>query len=622
MYIQPNTTIHILKNIPLSRDYENTVYYPNAQQQADAFLKYNKYTLSQYSYQRAQLGSIRVQIKYENLYDCNYLMFKNTSFENKWFYAFIDSVAYVNDNVSEIYYSIDVPQTWAYNYHFLDSFVERRHSATDAMYENTQPEGLELGSEYEQVQSLVTELDSDPHYVIIATQLPSNSYPYVYYNNVDINGIYCGCYVMIHNAERTKATLQLYIDNGLEDSIIAFYTAPCGTTMQTKNVDFTFVNKLAGGYVPKNKKLYTFPFTKLQLTNRSGLSVDYQPEYFTDGKAQFKCVSAAYPQAISRMYPIDYTGGAEGYDNGLIYGAYPTNAFVGSAFAVYWAQNKNNYIATMNSILSGYDTNRAIAQNNYAMANRSADTSAAMSQNSIDASMTNAQGSADAAAQNYARSQGLAYGIKESPEWASFGLTGAQNARIRADQQRVQDANASNSAASQMAAATVSAAAQRGNIGMALDLARKSNANNFANSNLSNLTSKNNAIALLEAKKRDIKNIPNTAHGNAMCDGLNWAEHVAGFALLQESIKPEYAQIIDNYFTAYGYAQNKLMKGSELDNRINRPHYTYIRTVGANITGEMNQQDITVLRSIYDNGVTIWDTLEDVGNYDLDNQPK
>ena len=81
MYIQPSTEIHILQNIPLNKSYEHTVFYKDAETQATEFLKFEKYMLTNYSYQRANLGTLRVELKYENLYNCNYLMFKNDAFE-------------------------------------------------------------------------------------------------------------------------------------------------------------------------------------------------------------------------------------------------------------------------------------------------------------------------------------------------------------------------------------------------------------------------------------------------------------------------------------------------------------------------------------------------------------
>ena len=49
MYIVPNTTIYILNNIPLNKSYEHTVYYPDRNAQAQAFMSYKKHNLTQYT---------------------------------------------------------------------------------------------------------------------------------------------------------------------------------------------------------------------------------------------------------------------------------------------------------------------------------------------------------------------------------------------------------------------------------------------------------------------------------------------------------------------------------------------------------------------------------------------
>ena len=77
----------------------------------------------------------------------------------------------------------------------------------------------------------------------------------------------------------------------------------------------------------------------------------------------------------------------------------------------------------------------------------------------------------------------------------------------------------------------------------------------------------------------------------------------------------EYAQKIDEYFDKYGYAQNT----AYVPVRLNRKHYSYLKTVGCNIVGKMNNNDILTIKGIYDNGITTWDTLQNVGHYEIDN---
>lgn len=71
-----------------------------------------KHSLTAQTYQRVNKGTMRVGLSADSCYDCNYLMFQNSGFGSKWFYAFITSVEYVNNAVTEITFEIDVMQTW------------------------------------------------------------------------------------------------------------------------------------------------------------------------------------------------------------------------------------------------------------------------------------------------------------------------------------------------------------------------------------------------------------------------------------------------------------------------------------------------------------------------------
>ena len=96
MYINPQTNIRILSNVPLDTTYDHTIYFDSASAQYNYFISLQKYNLTNYTYQRVKRGVARVGIKADNLYDCNYMMFQNTAYGNKWFYAFITSVEYIN----------------------------------------------------------------------------------------------------------------------------------------------------------------------------------------------------------------------------------------------------------------------------------------------------------------------------------------------------------------------------------------------------------------------------------------------------------------------------------------------------------------------------------------------
>lgn len=146
MYIAPNTTIVLMKGVPLDNTYSDTIYFANATNQYNYFatLTGNK-VFNQQTYQRVNKGTLRLQVLADTIYDYNYLMFRNTSYGSKWFYAFINKVNYINDTTTEIEYELDVIQTWMFEAVLEPSYVEREHSSTDVIGEHLAPEPVKLG---------------------------------------------------------------------------------------------------------------------------------------------------------------------------------------------------------------------------------------------------------------------------------------------------------------------------------------------------------------------------------------------------------------------------------------------------------------------------------------------
>jgi hypothetical protein len=145
MYIQPNTNIILLQGVPLDNTYTDTIYFADATAQYNHFLTYTSMMFPAQSYQRVNKGTLRLQVTADNIYNYNYLMFRNASYGQKWFYAFINKINYINDNTSEIEYELDVMQTWMFEAILEPSYVEREHSATDIIGENIAPEPVNIG---------------------------------------------------------------------------------------------------------------------------------------------------------------------------------------------------------------------------------------------------------------------------------------------------------------------------------------------------------------------------------------------------------------------------------------------------------------------------------------------
>jgi hypothetical protein len=641
-YIQPNTDIYILSNVPLNKDYENTVYYSDKETQANAFMNYQKHHLTNYSYQRALLGTIKVELKYEQLIDCNYMLFKNTNFENKWFYAFITGIGYISNDVTAIYYEIDVMQTWCYDYKFKKSFVERAHVLNESRRSDgcRTAEGLEIGSNYVTVKATTKFIPtSDSAFILTASNNVSTVVtPSIGY----IDNVYTGLYT--YYAEDGTVARQIindFISSGKEDSIVTFCMCPKiddkFSKIETEDVTVELKNQ-NGNYVPRNKKLLNYPYHFLQVYSTLGQSLDIHFEdYDSDDYANnptLRFYKTVFPNPSYSVVPTHHLGTTYNLQYRLNYANFPTCAFSGDAYKSWWAQNKNSFIASMNAIGTNYDTQQAIASNNYTIAKANAQTSRDTAKATANTSLANATASTNTALavnennRQVSQTQNLVgmatNAISGATDWSPYRgmgtiISGTAQAftNIYATEQSAQ--NTANTLNTSLSNSTASANTAISNAQLSYDTAIQNATLTQTNATLSNLSTAQIATSQLMAKRQDTANLPNTAHGNVICDGLNYAMSCSGFIILEVSIHEGLARHIDAYFDKYGYAISTMVASSQLNKRQWRNHWTYLKTCGAYITGKLNANDLDVIKGVYDNGVTTWNNLEEIGNYELDN---
>ena len=160
MLITPNGTVQLYKNVPLDPNYNKTFYFENETEQNNFFSGSGSIpnsiapvlTVNNVTYQREKRNTIRLEASTRPVFNCNYMRFKNTdnvgnTYPNKWYYAFILNLEYVNNTTVEITYQIDVMQTWlpkteSYNndYELGNCLVVRNHTISDDIGENLEPE--------------------------------------------------------------------------------------------------------------------------------------------------------------------------------------------------------------------------------------------------------------------------------------------------------------------------------------------------------------------------------------------------------------------------------------------------------------------------------------------------
>ena len=103
-------------------------------------------------------------------------------------------------------------------------------------------------------------------------------------------------------------------------------------------------------------------------------------------------------------------------------------------------------------------------------------------------------------------------------------------------------------------------------------------------------------------EKYQHRGIPNQVEGNVNSSDIVYAMKRTGASFYHMSIKPEYARVIDNYFSMFGYKINRV----KMPNLSGRTNWNYVKTIDANIIGDIPQNDLNEIKELFNKGITLW----------------
>lgn len=517
--IIPQTEVRLLKT-PLEKDSEHTLSFNNINSQTTYFINRTFKAYSEFTYQK-ETQSLVVPDSYDVVCTCNYLMYKNAGFTSKYFYAFITKMEYVNENATRVYFEIDSLQTWYFNINYNASFIEREHANSDNIGDNVLPESLEIG-EYVNIRSTTDFSNGIGDYVVCVatTDVPVGAtIPTIRL----YTGIYGGLYYFIFNDyTEIEKFLQIYDKQAMGEAVYAIFMVPkklpCilnGTSYTWSLSDLTATmiyptrspsadllgkietdmpTQLDQNYVPKNKKLYTYPFNYLMVTNNSGTEAIYRYEDFDDPTdIEFNVYATITPGMSIKAYPLYYKN-IGNYIEGISFGKLPICSWTTDVYVNWLTQNSLN---------------------------------------------TTIQFAANAAGTLLSAGDKNVGGI----------ISGIQ--------------------------------------GMANVVQQKT---------VASLT-------------------PDQAKGNTNNGDINFTSSHTGLTVHYMGIKKQFLQIIDDFFSKYGYATNRV----KTPNINGRRNWNYVKTINCDFTGEVPQEDLQKIKDIFNKGITFWHNPSNFLNYSVNN---
>lgn len=279
----PSTNLRLL-SVPLESDYSNTLWFPNIEAQTTYFTGKIVKTFDDFNYIKKD-NTIVVAEEIDKLYNCNYIMYKNSNFSTRWFYAFINRMEWASNGSTRLYVSTDVIQTWFFDITYYQSYVDRCHSDTDVAGDNIVPEDFTTGSAggYQVAGSYDVTPDG---IAVFATSTYSGESKTGSVNS----GIYSGAQNLVDfhiDNPGVGTILDSYVKNGTATAVIRLQQYPYNLKNSSHSISFAKAPSNISGYTPTNKKLLSAAFITC-FVSMYGQECKFSPAYITGSNVSIK----------------------------------------------------------------------------------------------------------------------------------------------------------------------------------------------------------------------------------------------------------------------------------------------------------------------------------------------
>ena len=615
--------VFLFKGIPFFNNYNNVRDFVSLEEQDNYFLNKEKIELLQ-TYQRVNLNQIKIGMSYDDLKEINYMSFIN---DNKKYYAFVIDLTYINQNTTLLTYEIDVFQSFMFDFNFKTSFVDRKHCKR--FDENNKPiiylqeENLNYGDSYDIKKitkySQVKALDDNTYdilFMVFATPMDLGVDGFTTYGGSRVNGINTNLFYYITPFVRTGSTRNIKMNNNNLSSpyeVLQNLTANSNIVGKTCNIYFT---KFLPVEVTAETKLDTLGVSYIDLKIGS-LESKLLPST-SSSPHPIICVPVGIEieGAIQELDCGNKYDGFTKFNESKLYN-YPYSLTQITDFKGHNFICKNEYIVGDNlnigiqNLIGSYPKTAVLIKNynqtGYNLENGFIDNDTNDIPIISDATASYIQSSRNVLnlQDNYAIDN-----ANRSILQTNAGLDLATR-QIKTNEMLGYIGNGLNLAGGIVGVATGQAGGVNSILSSALggvsnyyeSMYAKEQANQNANfSNINARIGAEQSIGLRQAKLADINNQPPNINGMGKDVIFSYGYDYGDIYVIKKEIKKEYRERLENYFKMFGYTFNDL----EIPNLRTRKAFNYLKTTACNIVGNIPQNYLNILKSIFDKGVTIW----------------
>ena len=288
--------------------------------------------------------AFRIEGNFARFEAFNYCRYQNRDFVNrqgnkKWYYAFIDRVEYIAQDIAMIYITTDYWQTYQFNITYYKSLIARAHvkKSEDTVGRWLQPEPVGAPADYEKQISLFDETEWAPLWTMVSVSKPGNPWIYGGYGDGSLMTGQYSCF--IHQADDIQKLINEFAGEvDRRQDILTFKCLPRWVYQTLKSggwlnsvsaggVDFEYISTnylctqtanaelsgstLACGYTPRNKKMLTSMCRVYVVYNYNGFSQPLRPEFISGNSIKMKIEMEPIATNVFKLKFTNYAMPAE-----------------------------------------------------------------------------------------------------------------------------------------------------------------------------------------------------------------------------------------------------------------------------------------------------------------------
>lgn len=613
--------VRFIQGVPFDNNYAHTRWFTTRTEQFNYFNSFPKIERSQNNFQKST-GRMAIDVSehVETMMKYDYLMYKNDDYGNKWFYAFILNVEYLDARTTRVYFEIDPIQTYMFDVDIKQSYVVREH---ETRTNNIYPEGLQVGSEYD----IVTEWDVKPYpfyfLVIVAKSRIDTKVthddgggtfsddgtffkafdPLTYYwypiprdlANIRIRSTANGEDV-IPSVEELKIIMRFLSTNETAvNNIVSIYVTdylPFDIS-QTGTNSFVVqgMEKVRVGY-PTETDIPDDPFPALFGADAFLVSSSFSQQFTTEHEhldIPVGNVFEEFNESQSKMRYFPYTVLELTDSRGNLLNYKPEGFLGRNGQLTLRVMGGLTYYNNVSYGLVGYNNNTTNA-------------------GILDNSIINTD------------PQDLPILVDQTASYMQGAKNSMQAKRNTwSSQQSYQQASAINRTITS-AGKLLSAGVGIGAGAMGLGYGINAFSEGFGGMVQSGLdydyagTEYQNRIAEQNAMVEDLNNVPPSLQKQGNAPNFNIGYKMHGVRLRLKRIKPQYLERTRSYMHMFGTKTNLL----KTPNLRTRTHFNYVQTTMLNVQSDFYNDDIQRFKQIFDSGITLWHT-NNLYNYNVSN---